>query len=330
MWLFLGRVRAWRPALWGDANGRRLPVMANLVSVLGLKPLLAKAKVGDRAGEDFELIYDRIASDNSYRDLRVAVDERVRRYFSSLRLPDEVTLYDRLLLSLRPKDLVATFNWDPFLLQAFSRNRHMRPPRVVFLHGNVYLGFCPEHKVKGYLTQACENCGQPFQPSPLLFPITRKEYRSHPLLSGEWKELAAILKHTYLLTIIGYSAPTSDIPAKEILLQAWDGNETRELAEVEVIDILGRRALHERWKDFIVRHHWSASTRFSHTLQSRYPRRSCEAFAFATLQQDPWASRPIPHFRRLDRLHGWMRPLLREEQALDNEKIPLTPFRNAR
>jgi hypothetical protein len=68
----------------GDANGLRLPVMAKLVSVLGLEPLLAKAKVGDRAGGSFELIYDQIVSDDAYRDLRVELDELVRRYFASL------------------------------------------------------------------------------------------------------------------------------------------------------------------------------------------------------------------------------------------------------
>jgi hypothetical protein len=312
----------------GDANGIRLPVMANLVSVLGLEPLLAKIGIEDCASQNFEVIYDRIASDDAYRDFRLEVDTLVHRYFASLQLPTEVTIYDQILLSLRPKDLVATFNWDPLLLQAYARNRHMSLPRVVFLHGNVYLGYCPEHKKKGYLTQTCEVCGRAFLPSPLLFPITKKEYRSHPLLAGEWDELAATLDKTYLLTIFGYAAPSSDTAAKEILVKAWDGNETRELAEVEVIDILPRRTLYDRWKEFIVSHHWGASTRFCQTLQFRHPRRSCEAFAFATLQQDPWATRLIPRFRRLDRLHEWMSPLVKEEKALDIEKIPLTPSRS--
>lgn len=302
--------------------------MANLIPVLGLERLLEKAGLRVCADGNFETIYDQIASDDTYRDVRLEVDQIVQRYFASLRLPDDVTLYDLLLLSLRPKDIIATFNWDPFLLQAMARNRHMRPPRIVFLHGNVYLGYCPDHKTKGYLTQLCGTCGRSFQASPLLFPITKKEYRSHPLLSGEWHELSTALEHSYLLTIFGYAAPTSDAAAKEILVKAWDGNQTRELAEVEVVDILSRPLLYDRWKNFIVRDHWTASARFSHTLQFRYPRRSCEAFAFATLQQDPWATKPIPRFRHLDRLHEWIRPLVDEEDALDNEKTALTPFRS--
>ena len=314
----------------GDAFGRPLPVMRNLVSVLRLEPLLQHAGLEQYSSGNFELVYDELASSDRHRDLRLAVESRVQQYFASLQLPDSVTIYDILLLSLRSKDLIATFNWDPFLLQAYARNRKIvRLPRVVFLHGNVYLGYCPEHRKKGYSTQNCNTCGKPFQGSPLLFPITRKEYRSHPLLASEWDELAKALEHAYLLTIFGYAAPRSDIAAREILLKAWDTNGTRELAEIEVFDILTRRILQERWKDFIVRHHWSASTRFSHALQFNYPRRSCEAFAFATLQQDPWARRRIPRFRRLDRLHDWMRPLLDEERALENENTPLKPFKQA-
>jgi hypothetical protein len=139
----------------GDSNGLCLPVMANLVSVLGLDPLLAKAGVGKRVSDNFELIYEELSSQDHYRDVRAEVDDAVHNYFSSLQLPESVTLYDQILLSLRPKDLVATFNWDPFLLQAYARNREMSPPRIVFLHGNVNLGYCPEHRTKGYATQNC-------------------------------------------------------------------------------------------------------------------------------------------------------------------------------
>lgn len=314
----------------GDVNGLRLPLMANLVSVLGLEPLLSKAGIEQSGAGNFELIYERIASDGAFRDLRIEVDAIVRGYFGSLRLPEEVTVYDQLLLSLRPKDLVATFNWDPFLLQAYARNQHLGLPQIVFLHGSVNLGYCPQHRRKGYLTQNCETCSRPFEPSPILFPISKKEYRTHPLLASEWDELTTTLRHAHLLTIFGYAAPSSDAAAREIFIQAWDGNETRELAQIEVVDILPGRFLYERWSDLIVSHHWAPFKRFGHVWQFNHPRRSCETFAFATLQQDPWASTPIPHFRRLDRLQEWVRPFLKEEEALELEKIPLPPIRSAR
>lgn len=133
--------------------------MTNLVSVLGLEPLLTDAGIECRDGQNFELIYDMLSSDDAHRDIRLKVDTLVRQYFVSLQLPDEVTLYDQLLLTLRPKDLIATFNWDPFLLQAYARNRDVPLPRVTFLHGNVYVGFCPKHRANGYASQNCDTCG---------------------------------------------------------------------------------------------------------------------------------------------------------------------------
>lgn len=136
----------------GDADGRRLPVMANLMSALGLDSLLEHAGLAHYAAGNFELVYDEVASSDRYSDLRLEIESRIRHYFASLRLPDNVTIYDALLLSLRPKDIIATFNWDPFLLQAYARNRTLkRLPGLAFLHGNVYLGYCPDHRKKGYL-----------------------------------------------------------------------------------------------------------------------------------------------------------------------------------
>ena len=70
--------------------------------------------------DDFEAIYSEIATDPARKNVREAIDSRVFHYFESLELPDEPTLYDHLVLSLRPKDVIATFNWDPFLWDACS------------------------------------------------------------------------------------------------------------------------------------------------------------------------------------------------------------------
>jgi len=143
----------------------------------------------------------------------------------------------------------------------------------------------------------------------------QKDYRSYPLFAAEWDEFSKTIEHAYLLTIFGYAAPASDAAAREILLKAWSGNGTRELAQIEVIDILGQRALTARWKDFIVRDHVGAIRRFSQSYQYHYPRRSCEAFAFASLQQAPWATRPLPRTRVLSRLQEWVEPLINGERA---------------
>src|SRR5579883_568133 len=45
----------------------------------------------------------------------------------------------------------------------------------------------------------------------------------------------------------------------------------------------------------------------------RHPRRSCEALAMATLQNDPWTDNPFPKFKSLPQLHAWIAPLVAEE-----------------
>ncbi|HUJ11392.1 MAG TPA: hypothetical protein VL171_15355 [Verrucomicrobiae bacterium] len=302
--------------------------MADFIDVLGLEQILNGTGIRWK-GVNFELLYDELASSPNFEEPRSKVERAIKEYFATLKLPDCVTLYDQLLLSLRPKDIIATFNWDPFLLQACARNRLLgNLPEVAFLHGNVYLGYCPEHPNWGYSTQNCNKCGKPFHASPLLFPIKDKDYTSHPLLVRQWEELSRLLERAYMLTIFGYAAPTSDAAAREMMLKAWSTNSRRELAQIEIIDVLPKRVIDTRWSDFVGDLHGGKVSRFCRTWQFKYPRRSCEALAFATLQQDPWATREMPRFHRLDQLQRWVTPLIEEEIALEKNNVPLRPFRN--
>ena len=131
-----------------------------------------------------------------------ALREGVQEYFGRLVLPATVTVYDQLVLSLRSKDLIASFNWDPLLAQAYHRNRVARHlPSLVFLHGNVEIGSYPEHRVKGFLSEhACHVCGLPLEPVPLLYPVEDKDYVSDPFISAEWKEFHLYLEYAYLPT----------------------------------------------------------------------------------------------------------------------------------
>ena len=107
----------------GDRNGRRLPVIKNFVDVIGLANLFAKYGINPPY-DDFEGIYSDIVAKPSQAALQREIETIVNDYFCGLALPDEPTLYDHLILSLRPKDVIATFNWDPFLWQAAARNHH--------------------------------------------------------------------------------------------------------------------------------------------------------------------------------------------------------------
>lgn len=299
----------------GDRNGSKLPLMRNLVEVIGLEDVLVAHGINENI-ENFEALFDSLASDPSKNELRTILEERVRKYFSLMQIPDQVTIYDLMLLSLREKDVIATFNWDPFLAQAFARNRKIkRLPRILFLHGNVEVGVCQKHRTKGFLNHHCSVCGDLMTPTSLLFPVKQKDYTSDLFINGEWEELQRLLERAYLVTIFGYSAPVTDVEAREILLRNWMSNQTRELAEIDIVDIRPRDDVKKSWSDFIVRQHYGIFEDIRRTLSFRHPRRSCEAFAMATLQQSPWHENDFPQTISLDKVHQWLEPLLAEEEA---------------
>ncbi|MHA1748548.1 MAG: hypothetical protein ACTSXN_02865 [Promethearchaeota archaeon] len=45
-------------------------------------------------------------------------------------MTESPTIYDYLILSLRKKDVIATFNWDPLLVQAAWKNRNFDLPNI--------------------------------------------------------------------------------------------------------------------------------------------------------------------------------------------------------
>src|SRR5690606_22226621 len=103
----------------------------------------------------------------------------VREYFQQLELPNFPTVYDHLILSLRETDLIATFNWDPLLMQAYHRNRHsgLSLPKFSFLHGCINIGFCQKDNTYGLVGEDCAKCFEKIiQNVPLLYPIKNKNY----------------------------------------------------------------------------------------------------------------------------------------------------------
>lgn len=173
----------------GDRNRRPLPVMLDLVDIIGLGPMLDRAGVSHRA-RDFEIVYQDVCAGSWDSGLRRELEQAVRDYFAAMRLPDHPTLYDHLVLSLRSKDVIATFNWDPLLVEACQRNRHVAAhPHVLFLHGNVAIGICSSCRVKGRSDGRCPRCGKNLEPSKLLYPVQAKDYEADPHISGEWETL---------------------------------------------------------------------------------------------------------------------------------------------
>lgn len=119
--------------------------MNDLAKILSLNNLLTKNNINP--SENFETIYSQITDDG----LKKEIESRIIDYFSKLSLPEHVTIYDQLLLSLREKDAIFTFNWDPFLFDAYKRNSDIVSlPQIFFLHGNVRIGAC----------EACDKWGE--------------------------------------------------------------------------------------------------------------------------------------------------------------------------
>jgi len=303
----------------GDRNGKKLPVMADLVWTIGLADLLSKAGVPFE-GRNFEDIYSSICAIPACRELTITIDNRVADYFRQLELPDSPTIYDYLVLCLRDKDVIATFNWDPFLWLACVRNhRRAKPPTLLFLHGCAVVGFCQAHKpIKvGPMGTICPACGRSYTPTRLLFPVANKSYTGDPYISVQWHILRTVLKDAFLLTIFGYGAPITDAAAVELMSEAWGGPHQRAMEEIEIIDILDEEQLVKRWERFIHSHHYVTATDFFECLIARHPRRSCEAMWQQNMEAEYIEDNPVARCATLDGLWKWFEPLwLAEGQEL--------------
>jgi len=272
----------------GDRYGRKLPLMNNFVHILGLGNLLQQNRIIEPY-DDFEAIYSDITVKQSKQGLKRDIEEHIRTYFNSLELPENPTLYDHLILSLRPKDVIATFNWDPFLSQAIVRNLQFikKPPQVFFLHGNVTYAYCHKCKIGLPLQTTCTKCGETLQSAPLLYPVKEKNYQSNPTVQAHWRGLEHYLKKAWAITIFGYNAPKSDIEAVKLMKDAWGETEDRNLEQTEIIDIQSEEELVNTWGPFIHSHHYEIHRSFYDSIIAEFPRRSGEAL-WAQLMECKW------------------------------------------
>ena len=301
----------------GDANGKRLPMMDNFVEMLGLEPLLERAGVKN-IYRNFEEVYSELYENDPESPLLKEIEETVYAYFERLRLPELPTLYDHLLMSLRPKDIVATFNWDPFLFDAWERNRYKIPlPHIAHLHGNVRIGYCLEHRVQGEKGRYCPECDRQLTPSRLLYPITKKNYSDNPFIENEWELLKIDLEKAMTLTIFGYSVPNTDKDAVDMMESAWN-RDNRFIERTEIIDIKNKADLRQQWSPFIVETYFDHCQHYYESRISEYARRSCEALFCQTFYGRRVESNPIPRDADFNGLISWLEPLVKAERALDS------------
>ncbi|EPZ51619.1 hypothetical protein [Alicyclobacillus acidoterrestris] len=310
----------------GDKNQRKTSVMAGFIEKLGMADIIQKANLKTKSN-NLEDIYSELNSRKEYEDITLELERRIYDYFYSFEIPDEPTVYDFLILSLTRKDLIATFNWDPLLLQAYERVSKFTTnlPDLSFLHGNTYVGVCNEHKVGGLIHGRCSVCGKPFKPTKLLYPVKEKDYNNDPFIKDNWNRIRHYLKHAYMFTIFGYSAPKTDVSAIELLKEAWGTVEDRNLEEVEIIDIRPEKELRQTWDEFIHSHHYSIHPDFFSSTLGKMPRRSCEA-TFDRLMNAMWLDgnkgfKPDMNFNEIE---VYIRRLLEDEKT--NKKVLINPY----
>ena len=300
----------------GDKHGNKLPLMNNFVDTLNLRPILESSNL-NYDGDNFEGIYSDLYNEGKHKNLLKTIENKIYEYFSELELPNCPTIYDYLLLSLRNKDLIATFNWDPFLFKAYIRNHKMFDlPHIVFLHGNVSIGYCLKDKEKGADGHICSKCKEMYISSKLLYPIKSKNYNDDSFIAGEWDTLRRALKKAYILTIFGYSAPKSDVEAISLMKSAWGDNYKRNLEQIEIIDIKEEGKLYLTWEGFIHSHHVDSYKDFYDSWIAKCPRRTCETFWNEKMELKKVKDNNIPRNANFHELWKWLEPLKEAEQNI--------------
>lgn len=302
----------------GERLGQRLPVMADFIEIVpSVRDLLVKAGIPSK-DRNFEEIYADLALDESKGSLRASLEQAIADYFSSLKLPAWPTLYDRLVLSLRPKDVIATFNWDPFLIQAVVRKGRIGGyPKLLFLHGNVLQGYCDIDNLHGVRGAICSHCGRPLRPVKLLYPIRQKDYQVDPAIQSAWDAVRLAFKNAFMVTVFGYGAPQSDREAVDLLKAAWGDVENRSLEQFEIIDIREEDSLRRSWRGFIHTHHYDVHKDFHDSWIANHPRRTGEAWWNQYLEAAFIENNPVPEFERLDQLRAWFQPLFEAERRVE-------------
>lgn len=304
-----------------EKNGKLLPSMQDLPKIIDMSDLINQIPL-DLYSENFEQLYSNVYREDMDNPILVEMNRRIYNYFLKLELPDKPTIYDYLVMALRPKDMIVTFNWDPFLYQAWCRNiGHGAKPLIRFLHGNVAIGYDEEDLKPGPAGWYRKDNQHYFKRTPLLYPTGEKDYESDPFISREWTRLKEFLhdSSTKRVTIFGYSAPISDTAAIELMNMAWGTPDKRNIEQFEMIDVKPEQELCASWEGFIHSHHYDYVTNFFDSSLGITPRRTVESYMLrcfpCTLEEAFHENCSIPKegFKTFDEMWNWYDQLIQIE-----------------
>lgn len=302
----------------GDKYGRQVPLLRDVAEELNLVQFFPD-ELRTLARDNFESAYSSLC-DTGNEEALIKINDLVHGYFSALELPDEPNLYDIINLSLRDKDAIFTFNWDPFLMQSRIRLAKMgittKFPKLFFLHGNVTVGYCENDDTSGLVGVRCSRCGDIFKPSQLLFPVEHKDYQSDPFIKREWSAAQYYLKNCMMFTVFGYSAPITDKEAIDLLKNGWGDIEDRNMEQTEIINRPGsdHNQLKDTWEQFIHTHHVDVRDDFYESFLANHPRRSIEACWSQYWDAKFISNNTVPsNFSNFEDLKKWFKPLVDAE-----------------
>lgn len=305
----------------GDKYGRKSPVMENFMKEIGIDNLLEGVELKTKS-HNIEDIYSELATKLKYADVIKEIEEGIVNHYRQMQIPDTPTLYDYLIISLRKKDCIATFNWDPLLIQAYNRVNKITTdlPQMLFLHSCVEVGVCEVCKrFEPYRNKYCSKCGKPLISPRLLYPIENKDYSQNVYIQDAWNRLQYYLEKACIVTIWGYSAPRSDKEAKQMMLKAFS-SDYRPLDQIEVIDIANEDTIHNTWLPFAKRtnYHLNIHTSLMDSYLAEFPRRSVDGYVKRKI--DGWwdgSTLCLKDCSTFDELAHLVEPLLEKESQND-------------
>lgn len=302
----------------GDKNGLQSPVMSELIKELEMESLLAGAKL-QTSSDNIEDLYSELHKKPEYTNVVKAIENRIISHYQQMQIPDAPTLYDYLIISLREKDCIATFNWDPLLIQAYNRVNKITKdlPEILFLHGCVAAGLCERCNYYAPLKrQVCPKCGEKLEMTKLLFPIKQKDYTQNIFIKHNWNIFEDYLERACLISIWGYSAPVSDEEAKNKMLKAFSSR-FRRLDQIELINIADESVLYNTWQPFIkeTNFHVHFHKSIMDSFIAEFPRRSVEGYVKRNME-GCWDSSKVTlkNCNSFTELATLMEPLLKNEK----------------